>query len=67
MITTKEYKVVEEISAVITGLHRVVLDSDHLKLNKYSSERDGNYISVTSNLARIAIQAPRLILDRRKG
>ena len=65
--TTNENQVVEETSAVLPGLHYVVLDSDHLKLNKFASAKDGNYVSVSSNLARIAAQAPRLIRDRRKG
>jgi hypothetical protein len=52
---------------VLPGLHYVVLDSDHLKLNKFAGARDGNYVSVSSNLARIASQAPQLIQDRRKG
>ncbi len=58
---------VEETSAVLTGFDSVVLDSDHLKLNKFSNAQDGNYVSVTSNLCRIAAGAPELIQRRRKG
>lgn len=60
-------KVVEEISAVLSGFPSVVLDSDHLKLNKFPSAQDGNYVSVSSNLCRIAAEAPELILKRRTG
>lgn len=60
-------KVVEETSAVLSGFHSVVLDSDHLKLNKFANAQDGNYVSVSSNLCRIAVDAPELIQRRRKG
>lgn len=60
-------KVVEETSAVLSGFHSVVLDSDHLKLNKFPSAQDGNYVSVSSNLCRIAAEASELILKRRTG
>jgi hypothetical protein len=57
-------QVVEATSAVLLGLHYVTLDSDHLKLNKFADPQEGNYVSVSSNLARIAAQAPQLIKDR---
>jgi hypothetical protein len=60
-------QIVDEASAVLPGLHYVVLDSDHLKLNKFAGKQDGNYLSVSSNLTRIAAQAPQLIQNRRKG
>ena len=60
-------KVVEETSAVLSGFHAVVLDSDHLKLNKFRSAQDGNYLSVSSNMCRIAAEAPELIQRRREG
>lgn len=60
-------KVVEETSAVLSGFSSIVLDSDHLKLNKFSSAQDGNYVSVSSNLCRIAAEAPELFRRRRKG
>lgn len=60
-------KVVEETSAVLSGFQFVVLDSDHLKLNKFPSAQDGNYESVSSNLCRIAAEAPELILKRQTG
>ena len=66
-MTADSSKVVEETSAVLSGFHSVVLDSDHLKLNKFSSAQDGNYVSVASNLCRIAAGAPELIQRRRKG
>jgi len=54
-------------SAVVPGLHSVVLDSDHLKLNKFADANDGNYRSVSSNIARIASQAPALLRQRKAG
>jgi hypothetical protein len=59
--------VVEEVSARLSNFPHVVLDSDHLKLNKFTGAQDGNYISVSSNLCRIGAQAPQLIRDRQKG
>ena len=66
-MTANGSKVVEETSAVLSGFHSLVLDSDHLKLNKFSSLRDGNYVSVSSNLCRIAAEAPEIIRRLRKG
>ena len=63
----KDGKVVEEKSAVLSGIYSVVLDSDHLKLNKFTGAQDGNYVSVSSNLCRIAAEAPELIQRRRLG
>ncbi|KAL9065770.1 MAG: hypothetical protein Q9161_007995 [Pseudevernia consocians] len=57
--------IVEETSAVLSGFNSVVLDSDHLKLNKFASAQDGNYVSVSSNLCRIATEAPVFIRRRR--
>lgn len=51
---------------MLPGVRYIVLDSDHLKLNKFVSAQEGNYLSVSSNLARIAAQAPKLMTDRRK-
>ncbi|KAM0803687.1 hypothetical protein BDR22DRAFT_45834 [Usnea florida] len=59
--------VVEEKSAVLSGFYSVVLDSDHLKLNKFAGAQDGNYVSVSSNLCRIAAEAPELIQRRHIG
>jgi hypothetical protein len=56
--------VVEEASAVLPGASYMTLHSDHLKLNKFASKREGNYVSVSSNLARIAAQAPQLVNAR---
>lgn len=61
------FQVVEEASAVLPGLRYIVLDSDHLKLNKFAGAQDGNFVSVSSNMARIAAQASGLIRSRRKG
>ena len=58
---------VEQTSAVLPGMDHLFLDSDHLKLNKFASAQDGNYVSVSSNLCRIAAEAPELIGKRRKG
>lgn len=66
-MTANDSKVVEETSAVLSGFYSVVLDSDHLKLNKFASAQDGNYVSVSSNLCRIAAEAPELIRRRRNG
>jgi hypothetical protein len=60
-------QVVEDTSAILPGVHYVILDSDHLKLNKFASTQDGNYIRVSSNLARIAAQTPGLIQSRQRG
>jgi len=60
-------QVVEDTSAILPGVHCVILDSDHLNLNKFASTRDGNYIRVSSNLARIAAQAPGPIRSRQRG
>lgn len=54
-------------SAVIPGLYSVVLDSDHLKLSKFADAADGNYKAVSSNIARIASQAPALLRQRKAG
>lgn len=66
-LTADVYKVVEEVSAVPYGMHSLALDSDHLKLNKFASAEDENYVRVSSNLARIAAQAPQLFQDRQRG
>lgn len=60
-------QVVEETSAVLPGLRHVALDSDHLKLNKFASASDGNYVLMSSNIMRIAAQSTQLIQTRRKG
>ena len=65
--TANNGQVVEEESAVLWGCDSIVLDSDHLKLNKFKSAEDGNYISVSSNLARICVEAPQLIQRRQNG
>ena len=62
-----DLKVVEESSAILSGFHAIVLDSDHLKLNKFASARDGNYVSVSSNLCRIAAEAPKIVQRRLKS
>ena len=64
---TDDLKVVDETSAILSGFHSIVLDSDHLKLNKFSSAQDGNYVSVSSNLCRIAAEAPEIIQRRQKS
>ena len=66
-MTAEDCKVVEEKSAVLSGFYSVVLDSDHLKLNKFAGAQDGNYVSVSSNLCRIAAEAPELIQRRHIG
>ena len=66
-MTANGSKIVEETSAVLSGFNSVVLDSDHLKLNKFASAQDGNYVSVSSNLCRIATEAPVFIRRRRAG
>ena len=66
-MAANDRKVVEETSAVLSGFHSIVLDSDHLKLNKFSSARDGNYVSVASNLCGIVAQAPGIIRRRQNG
>ena len=66
-MAANDKKVVEETSAVLSGFHSLVLDSDHLKLNKFSSAQDGNYVSVASNLCRIAAEAPEVLQRRRNG
>lgn len=66
-MTDVSYQVVEEPSAVLDGLQYIVLDSDHLKLNKFAGEHDGNYVSVSSSIARIAAEAPRLVQNRGRG
>jgi hypothetical protein len=58
-------QVVEETSAVLPDMRFLVLDSDHLKLSNFTGLEDGNYVSVSSNLARIAAQASRLRQARR--
>ena len=65
--SAKDSKVVDEKSAVLSGFYSVVLDSDHLKLNKFPGTQDGNYVSVSSNLCRIAAEAPELIQRRQIG
>ena len=67
IITPNERQVVDERSAALPGFRSIVLDSDHLKLNKFPSAQDGNYKSVSSNLCRIAAEAPEFIQRRRKG
>ena len=52
---------------MLSAFHSVVLDSDHLKLNKFPSAKDGNYVSVSSNLCRISAEAPNIIRRHRKG
>ena len=64
---TEDPQVVEETSAVLSGFISIVLDSDHLKLNKFSSARDGNYVSVSFNLCRIAAEAPEMIQRHQKS
>jgi len=54
-------------SVVVSGLHSVVFDSDHLKLNKFADAYDKDYRSVSSNIARIASQAPTLLRQRKAG
>jgi len=54
-------------SAVIPGLHSVIRDSDHLKLGSFADADDGYYESVSSNIARIAPQAPTLLRQRKAG
>ena len=66
-IKADDHKVVEETSAVLSGFDSIVLDSDHPKLNKFSSAQDGNYVSVSSNLCRISAEAPELLQRRHKG
>jgi len=66
-MTDFSHQVVEESSAVLEGLQYVVLESDHLKLNKFAGEREGNYVSVSSSIARIAAEAPRLVQNRCGG
>ena len=66
-MTAKDSKVVEEKSAVLSGFYSVVLDSDHLKLNKFAGAQDGNYVSVSSNICRIASEAPELFQKRQIG
>lgn len=50
---------------MLPGLRCVVLDADHLKLNKFGSPNEGNYRAVSSNLARIAAQSHQLVHGRR--
>ena len=64
---TDDFKVVEETSAMLSGFPAIVLDSDHLKLNKFPSARDGNYVSVSSNLCRIAAEASEIIQKRQSS
>jgi hypothetical protein len=52
---------------VLSGLLFIILNSDHLKLNKFASAQDGNFVSVFSNLCRIAAEALRLIQRRQQG
>ena len=66
-MTAEDSKVVEEKSAVLSGFYAVMLDSDHLKLNKFVGAQDRNYVSVSSNLCRIAAAAPELIQGRQIG
>ena len=60
-------QVVEEESAVLRGCDFLFLDSDHLKLNKFTRAEDGNYVSVSANLARICAEAPGLVQRRQYG
>ena len=52
---------------MLPGLHRVVLDSDHLKLNKFFGIHDSNYVVVSSNLTRIIRQASAVFESRNQG
>jgi hypothetical protein len=59
-----EEQIVEQTSAVLGIGPYVVLDSRHLKLNKFSVVQKGNYVSVSSHIARIAAQSPQLTKGR---
>ena len=57
----------DEASAVLDGVAYLLLDSDHLKLNKFAGHKDKNYTVVAANIARIAMEAKALFDRRSQG
>lgn len=46
-------QVVDEASACLSELARLPLETDHIKLNKYSSPEDQSYLRVSAEIVRM--------------
>ncbi|KAF7118673.1 hypothetical protein CNMCM5793_008211 [Aspergillus hiratsukae] len=58
--------VVHEASACIPGCNRFNLQTDHLKLNKFSGPQDRSFISVSAEISKMII-ASKDLMERRKN
>ncbi|GIK03993.1 hypothetical protein Aspvir_008068 [Aspergillus viridinutans] len=66
MARISEEWVVHEASACIPGRNRFALQTDHLKLNKFSGPKDRSFISVSEEIGKMVVTSKDL-MERRKN